>query len=121
MGDPKKVTADSQPSYDDLANQTYGAFPDIDASPTKAWLVEHRHDDGIARFLDFAWGKRPAEELYDLAKDPHQTTNLAADKAHAQTLEKLRSQLMAELKANGDPRLTDDAFDRQPYLSPDGK
>ena len=117
MGDPKQVTDDSQPSYDDLANQTYCAFPDIDASPTKAWLVEHRHDDGMAPFLDFAWGKRPAEELYDLGKDPHQTTNLAADQAHAKTLEKLRAQLMAELKANDDPRSNNDAFDRQPYMT----
>jgi uncharacterized sulfatase len=121
MGDPKKMTADSQPSYDDLANQTYCAFPDIDASPTKAWLVEHRHDAGMAPFLDFAWGKRPAEELYDIRKDPHQTTNLAADPAHAATLAKLRARLMAELEANDDPRLANNAFDRPPYLSGNGK
>lgn len=121
MGDPKQLTADSQPSYDDLANQTYCAFPDIDASPTKAWLVEHRHDDGMAPFIDFAWGKRPAEELYDISKDPHQTTNLASDQAHAQTLVDLRARLMAELEANDDPRLANDAFDRPPYRSGNGK
>ncbi len=120
-GDPKGLTADSQPSYDQLANYTDYAFADIDASPTKAWLVQHRHDAGMAPILDFAWAKRPAEELYDINKDPHQTTNLAGDKAHAPTLEALRSRLMAELEANHDPRLANDAFDRPPYLSSDGR
>jgi len=121
MGDPYGVTADTQPSYDDLANQTYCAFPDIDASPTKAWIVEHRGDDGMESFVDFAWGKRPAEEFYDLKKDPYQTKNVADDPEYAPALKKLRTQLMGELKANKDPRLADDAFDRAPYLSTKGR
>ena len=34
---------------------------------------------------------RPAEELYDTHADPHQIRNLAADMAHRQTLERLRT------------------------------
>lgn len=121
MGDPLGVTDHSAPSYDQLANDTHCAFPDIDSSPTKAWLVEHRKDAGMETFIDYSWGKRPAEELYDMAKDPHQTKNVAHDPAYAEPLAKLRKQLMHELKANDDPRLADDAFDRVPRLPGDGK
>lgn len=114
MGDPYGVTETSEPSYKQLANDTYAGFPDIDSSPTKAWLVAHRNDPSMKNFIQYAWGKRPAEELYDLAKDPHQMTNIANDPAYAETLVKLRNQLMTELKAKGDPRLDDDAFDQTP-------
>ena len=120
MGDPYKVTDTSEPSFEVLANDTYAAFPDIDSSPSKAWLVAHRKDAGMETFVDYAWGKRPAEELYDIAKDPHQMKNVASDPAYATTLTKLREQLMDELKANDDPRL-DDAFDRAPRLTMDGR
>jgi N-sulfoglucosamine sulfohydrolase len=36
---------------------------------------------------------KPAEELYDLVEDPHETHDLARDPAHAGTLERLRSAL----------------------------
>jgi N-sulfoglucosamine sulfohydrolase len=121
MGDPYKVTDTSEPSYDQLANQTHCAFADIDASPTKAWMVEHRKDAGMESFVEFAWGKRPAEELYDLQKDPDQMKNVASNPEYAGKLEKLREQLTQELKANEDPRLIDDAFDRAPRLSTNGK
>ncbi len=120
-GDPYQVTDSSEPSFDEIANDTYSAFPDIDMSPTKAWLVHHRKDAGMENFIEYAWGKRPVEELYDLNKDPHQTKNLATDPAYAEALLKLRDQLMTELKANDDPRLDDDAFDRAPHLTMDGK
>jgi arylsulfatase A-like enzyme len=37
--------------------------------------------------------KRPAEELYDLAADPHELNNLAADPKYQATLESLRKKL----------------------------
>lgn len=115
MGDPYKVTDTSEPSSDVLEKDTYAAFPDMDMSPTKAWLVSHRKDAGIETFIDFAWGKRPGEELYDLTKDPHQIKNLATDPSYTVTLTKLRTQLLKELTDNNDPRLDHDAFDRSPY------
>jgi arylsulfatase A-like enzyme len=46
---------------------------------------------------------RPAEELYDTTADPWQNHNLAADPAHAKTLEELRGRLDAFLERTGDP------------------
>jgi uncharacterized sulfatase len=45
---------------------------------------------------------RPAEELYDLASDPHEQRNLAADREFAGQLVGLRAELDAWLKAQGD-------------------
>jgi arylsulfatase A-like enzyme len=115
MGDPLAVTPDSAPDFNTLASNTRAAFADIDASPTKAWLVEHRHETEMGTFLDFAWGKRPAEELYDLRKDPFQIHNLAEDPEYHEAKLKLRSQLTKELESGLDPRLANDAFDRAPY------
>ena len=115
MGDPYQVTDTSEPSAATLEKETYAAFPDIDSSPTKAWLVHHRKDPGMEKFIDFAWGKRPEEELYVINKDPHQSRNLAGDPAYSMILRELRNRLMADLKANDDPRLAEDAFDRAPF------
>ena len=38
----------------------------------------------------FAAATKPIEELYDLAADPHEVCNLAADRTHAATLKELR-------------------------------
>ena len=46
---------------------------------------------------------RPREELYELAVDPWQIRNLAADPAHASVLEEHRSRLDAKLAATKDP------------------
>jgi N-sulfoglucosamine sulfohydrolase len=114
MGDPKAAAGDAMPDAKVLAN-TRAAFADIDASPTRTWLIRNRFQEGLGTVLREAWEKRPEEELYDLRKDPHQIDNVAADPSHAATLGKLRGQLMAELEAKQDPRLSD-AFDRPPYL-----
>lgn len=114
MGDPKAAAGDAIPDTMTLEN-TRAAYADIDASPTKTWLIHNRFQQGLETILRDAWEKRSEEELYLLADDPHQIRNLAADPAHAVTLGKLRAQLIAELEAKQDPRLTDD-FDRAPYL-----
>ena len=114
MSDPKAANGDDMPDEKKFQN-THAAFADIDASPTKTWLIQNRFKEGIKTVLKEAWEKRPEEELYILADDPHQIRNVAADPAHTETLSKLRGQLMGELAAKQDPRLTE-AFDRPPYL-----
>lgn len=43
----------------------------------------------------FAGPVRPAEELYDLATDPHETRNLVHDPMHAQVLAEMREKLQS--------------------------
>ena len=85
MGVPVAVTEASAPPQDELESDTYAAFADMDASPTKAWLVAHRNDAEWKRLYDVAFAQRPAEELYDLRNDPHQVKNVAADAKYAAT------------------------------------
>lgn len=52
-----------------------------------------------------AYRKRPAEELYDLTRDPDELVNLAADPAHAAVRDVLRARLLEMRKATRDPWL----------------
>ena len=102
-----------------IASDTHAAYPDMDAGPTKAWLVAHA-DDRLARpFRDRAFAKRPAEELYDLRADPEQLVNLASDPAFADARARLATELLDRLRDAGDPRLEPDCpFERPPFTDP---
>ncbi|MBM3832286.1 MAG: sulfatase [Verrucomicrobia bacterium] len=118
MGSPKTVTPTTAPTTSELENETYAAFADMDASPTKAWLIAHRNDPEWKWHYDFAFGKRPAEELYDLRNDPDQVKNLAADPAFSVKKKELAAQLIKILVDAGDPRVTGDGstFDKPPFV-----
>jgi uncharacterized sulfatase len=117
MGDPRNITDKTAPTQAKLENDTFVTFADMDASPTKAWLVAHRNDPQWKAHYDLAFGKRPAEELYDLRKDPDQVKNVAAEPAYAAEKAKLAKQLTQILKDAGDPRVTGDGgtFERAPF------
>ena len=92
---------------------------DCDNGPTKSYMVDNKDVDQKHRELyELAFGKRPAEELYDCRKDPEQLVNLAGDPAYSGIKEELSAQLMDQLMATGDPRATGggDEFDVVPYL-----
>jgi len=92
-------------------------FADTDASPTKSYIIKHRDDPKVARLYELAFGKRPAEELYDLKNDPAQMNNVAGRPEYVKIQKKLAAALMAELKATRDPRVLGegDIFDQYPY------
>ena len=48
------------------------------------------------------YGRRPAEELYDLASDPHELVNLVEDPAHRAPLDEMRGALTGWIEATGD-------------------
>ena len=100
-----------------------GPFGDIDGGPAKTVLLDARNDPAIARFFQLATAKRPAEELYDLRRDPDQITNLAGTPAHRAAQRRLRDQLDRWLRETGDPRagVDDDRWDRTPYYGAPGK
>ncbi|HEU0122261.1 MAG TPA: sulfatase [Bryobacteraceae bacterium] len=90
-------------------------FADIDNGPSKTVVVQ-----ATGRFHDLSLAKRPAEELFDITKDPACLTNLATLPAHKKTLAALRAQLEQMLKAESDPRIlgTGSVFDSYPRYSP---
>jgi N-sulfoglucosamine sulfohydrolase len=105
MGSPKGVTDAQTPEFEALQNSTYTAFADMDASPTKAWLITHRNETEWKWHYEHAFGKRPTEELYDVRKDPDQVKNLAADQAYAAKRRELSDRLMNLLVEARDPRV----------------
>lgn len=123
LGAPLQVTDTDAPSAQQLENNTHIAFADMDASPTKAWLVAHRHDAQWKWHYNYAFGKRPEFELYDLKKDPEQMVNVADDVAYGDVKQRLIGQLSTTLKDVGDPRVTGDGqtFDRPPFSDAVGK
>jgi arylsulfatase A-like enzyme len=117
MGDPLGVTADKAPTANQLENDTFVAFADMDASPTKAWLVANRGDPKWKWHYDYAFGKRPAEELYDLKSDPEQIKNVAADPKFEAARKQLAERLTKILTDAGDPRVVekDCRFEKPPF------
>lgn len=82
-----------------------GAFSyNVDPSPTKQYLLNHRSQDQINRFYHLAFGRRPVVELYDLRTDPHQLQNIASDAKYAKHRDELSQQLDQELRKSKDPR-----------------
>ncbi len=76
---------------------------DVDACPTKAFLLEN--ENTMPKFFDLNFGKRPAEELYDVKNDPGQINNLAADPSYAKVKKKLAAELLDYLEKTNDPRV----------------
>lgn len=100
--------------YPDLA-----ATPSADAgrSPSMASIRELQKTDGLTPLQARIFRQpRPAEELYDLAADPTEATNLANDPRYQQALLQLRAKLDAWGRETNDllpPQRTPDEFDRQ--------
>lgn len=120
LGEPGFATDSEAPSADALEHNTYAAFADMDASPTKAWLIAHRNVERWTWHYRRAFTPRPAEELYDLRHDPDQVRNAATDPAFASERSRLADQLDTLLRATGDPRVTMDppTFERPPFTDP---
>ncbi len=105
------------PVYTLLQENTFVAFGDLDASPTKAWMLTNRSDATVDAQVNLTMGRRPAEELYDVVNDPHHLSNLAAEPAMSAIKNELSTRLMNVLKETGDPRVTGDGstFDKSPF------
>lgn len=106
--------------YVQLRENTRHSFADLDASPAKAELVTRRAEAEIAPFVELTLGQRPAEELYDLASDPHQIRNVAGDPEYDAVRKTLADRLTAKLTATGDPRLIKNGqfYETSPMIDP---
>lgn len=83
------------------SNRTYHG--DVDASPTKTFILEHAAQ--YPEEYEWNFGKRPMEELYKIADDPGQTKNLAYDPEYQSSKNAMWDQLKTHLEETGDPRI----------------
>ncbi len=120
MGSPQFTGDADAPSLESVEQNTFVCFADMDASPTKSWLFGRRNDAQWKWHYDYAFGKRPGEQLFDLRRDPDQTVNVAADPGYAKARADMEKRLMDELKRTGDPRLADGGkfFESPPMSGP---
>lgn len=89
-------------------------FKDVDPSPTRTYMLEHKEE--IPRLYGLSFAKRPAEQLYDLKKDPEQMVNVASQAKYKSQKQKLSARLERYLKQTNDPRMGSDGdvFDNYP-------
>ncbi len=110
---------DRWPAGDPNVSSSQTIFSDTDDGPAKNWMIDHASDPAVRPLFLLSFGKRPAEELYDLRTDPHQMHNIADDPAYAHVKDHLAGTLEAELRAMEDPRILGgaDRFDDYPYYT----
>ncbi len=73
--------------------EAYGQFGPIFSVRTERWK--------------YNWHVADQDELYDMHADPDETTNLAPDRGHRDTLVGLRGRIIDWLQATGDVKMTD--------------
>ncbi|MBC8325448.1 MAG: sulfatase [Verrucomicrobia subdivision 3 bacterium] len=79
-------------------------YLNTDASPIKTLLLNQRRE-GNYKYWQLNFGKRPAEELFNVKTDRDCVKDLADSKPQAALKASLKKQLFAELKKQGDPRM----------------
>jgi len=114
----RNLRPDRWPGGDPEYYYAVGPYGDVDNSPTKDLLLNRRDDKLISRYFHWAFAKRPAEELFDLTRDPAQLTNVADQPRYAAHMRRLRNELDQWMVKTGDPRATsdDDRWDRFRYF-----
>lgn len=110
---PCRAVRDERWKYIRNLHPEYAFTTHIDASSGpltqraffSTWESAAKKNEAAAAILK-SYHARPAEELYDLERDPYEEHNLAVDEKHLSTLTRLRGELDAWLKEqNDDPKL----------------
>jgi len=95
----------------------YG-YNNTDDSPTKTYITGLKETDRDYKYYSLAFGKRPADELYDVVMDPDCINNLATDPMFASIVKDLKSTMDKALTNQKDPRALGmgDIFDYYPQI-----
>jgi len=116
----RNFTPDRWPAGDPrgVGDDPFGYY-DIDDSPSKSFVIEHRDSAEFARFFHLAVDKRPDEELYEVKSDPATIDNLANRPEYAGVAARLRTELEDYLRLTKDPRMlgTGDVYESYPKYS----
>jgi hypothetical protein len=92
-------------------------YLNTDGSPTKTFILAQNRQGMNHWMWELNFGRRPAEELYDLSADPDCMINLATERAHAARRAAMQQKLFADLETQKDPRMSGQGamFDRYPH------
>ena len=94
-------------------------YLNTDGSPTKTEILEMRRNGTEKSYWEKSFGRRPAEELFNLSRDIDCINNLAQSSEFRNEKEQLSGRMIRELKLQNDPRITGngDIFDNYIYSS----
>lgn len=94
-------------------------YLNCDGSPTKTEILQLRRDGTNETFWKLSFGRRVAEEMFDVKSDRECMNNLATETGYGELKEKLRAQMLAELTEQEDPRVLGNGkiFDEYIYAS----
>ena len=81
MGDP------------DCKTPHQGIYGDVDKGPTKTYMIDHQDDPKVKKLFQMAFGKLPADELYDMKNDPFEMENVIEQSDNSKVLQQLQSEL----------------------------
>jgi len=110
-GDPQALKPGTQellPMYgidENGKHHSNWAFADVDAGPSKSFLIEHHSEQNMQYYFDLAYAKRPMYQLYDIMEDPFCLTNLSGNPDFMKIEQEMKTELMNELQRSGDPRV----------------
>ena len=92
-------------------------YLDCDGSPTKTEIL-NAYETNQHKLWEMSFGKREAEEFFDLQKDPDCVNNLAMKKSYTEEKEYWSGILEKKLKEQADPRIlgNGDVFDNYPIM-----
>lgn len=92
-------------------------YLNTDGSPTKSYILDMRRKKNMPEYWQLNFGKRVAEELYQINEDPFCINNLAENEAYADIKHQLALEMEDKLKEQSDPRIlgNGDVFDQYPY------
>ena len=92
-------------------------FGDCDQGASKHFIIGQARTPKVQAYFELCFGRRPAEELYNLRSDPEQLVNLAGRRKHSEMQTGLAARLSAYLAEREDPRARGEApWDRYPFV-----
>jgi len=81
------------------------AFTDIDAAPTKSFLIENMNDENVAPYFKMTHDKRTEFELFNIQNDPYCLNNLVGNENFVEIEKEMKTVLLDELKRSKDTRI----------------
>lgn len=80
-------------------------YLNCDGGATKSYILNQRRVHGKMEYWELNFGKRVAEELYNIQEDPYCMNNLTDNSYYDSDLEALREEMISRLTDQEDPRI----------------